>query len=109
MNLQDFTCSACDGVTFEDHVKMSFWEDERLVIVENVPARICRECGEQYYEQSVRLQIEKLRNDGFPADGADRIIETPVFVLPPIEEPEAAEGDDEQSEWHDPAKQAGMY
>ena len=109
MEFDDFKCSECGGMTFEDHVRMSLWEKERLVIVENVPARICRDCGEHYYEQFVRLQIEKLRSDGFPVGDADRIIETPVFKLPAVEEREVREGEAEQGEWHDPAKQAGMY
>jgi len=96
-------------MTHEERVKMSLWEGERLVIVENVPARICRDCGEHYYEQSVRLQIEKLRSDGFPVASAARIVETLVFTLPPLPDQEMPHGEAELTEWHDPAKQAGMY
>jgi hypothetical protein len=63
-------------------VLLSVWEAERLVLIENVPVRICSQCHEQYYNQETRLEIEKLRSRGFPLEEAVRIVETPVFSLP---------------------------
>ena len=109
MESEEFKCPDCGGMTCEDTVTMSLWDEERPIIIENVPARVCRECSEQFYDQDTRLQIEKLRSDGFPKESADRIVETPVFVLPDRVSPESAAIKDEQSEWHDPAKMIGMY
>lgn len=82
MSGEGFACPECEGSTDEDHVLLSLWEAERLVLVENVPVRICPQCQEQYYDQETRLEIEKLRNRGFPLEEATRVVETPVFSLP---------------------------
>ena len=41
--------------------------DERLVVIQNAPALICRQCGEAYFENEVALalyeQAEKLLNE----------------------------------------------
>jgi YgiT-type zinc finger domain-containing protein len=109
MDWEEFRCPECGGMTYEDKVKMSLWEDERLVIIENVPVQICKECKEHYYEQAVRLHIEMFRSKGFPIEEATRIVETPVFSLPEIEKPEETDEDGDLSEWQDPAKLIGMY
>ena len=109
MDWEEFRCPECGGMTHEDKVKMSLWEGERLVIIENVPAQICKECKEHYYEQAVRLHVEVLRSKAFPVEEAARTVETPVFSMPEIEKPEATDEDGTPSELKDPAKLIGMY
>jgi YgiT-type zinc finger domain-containing protein len=83
MSDESFVCPECESATEQDDVNVSLWEAERLVLIENVPVRICPQCQEQYYDQETRLEIEKLRSRGFPREEAARVVETPVFSLPP--------------------------
>jgi YgiT-type zinc finger domain-containing protein len=81
VSAEAFACPECGETTEEDEVLLSLWEAERLVLIENVPVRICPQCHEQYYGQETRLEIEKLRSRGFPQEEATRVVETPVFSL----------------------------
>ncbi|MBF0397353.1 MAG: YgiT-type zinc finger protein [Desulfobacterales bacterium] len=42
-------CEFCDGETKNKKVKRQHWIKDRLYIVENVPAEVCKECGERYF------------------------------------------------------------
>jgi len=49
---------------------------DRLYVVENVPARVCRETGEEYFSPDTVEHIQELvKNRKCP----DRVLETPVF------------------------------
>jgi len=48
----------------------------RVCVIEHVPARVCRETGEQYFApETVERIHELIKGDRQP----DRVIETPVF------------------------------
>jgi len=55
------TCYFCRrGVLERRRVTVDFrWGDE-LTVIENVPATVCNECGEQYYAAKVVRQMERL-------------------------------------------------
>jgi len=77
-------CGLCNGKTYEDTVKMSMWEGERLVVVEEVPAKVCEKCAEQFYDDLTVHRLEALRGRRFPVAEASRLIEVAVFRLPEI-------------------------
>ena len=53
------TCYFCSrGILEEKRVTVDFRWGEKLVIIENVPARVCNECGERYYAARVVRQME---------------------------------------------------
>jgi len=108
MQAGDDVCGYCGGDTYEDEVRMALWEGDKVFIIEDIPARVCEKCYEQFYEEAVRLSIEKLRMDGFPREEAKRVIEVPVFSLPVLEPPED-EDEEEDETYIDPAKAAGLY
>ena len=86
-------CDLCKSDTYEDTVKMSLWEGDRLVVVEDVPARVCERCAEQFYDNLTVHRLEALRGRRFPVAEAKKIIEVAVFSLPEIcmaSSPEAA-------------------
>ncbi len=63
------TCYFCKtGSTEPGYTSFVADRDDRLVAIRNVPALICRQCGEAYFENDVACalyeQIEKLRNKG---------------------------------------------
>jgi YgiT-type zinc finger domain-containing protein len=108
MEQENGTCEFCDGNTYEDDVKMCLWEGEEVFIIEDIPARICDKCYEQFYDDVTRLRIETLRREGFPRQGAKRVMEVAVFSLPAIEMAEGADEEEEDETYIDPATSAGM-
>jgi YgiT-type zinc finger domain-containing protein len=104
----DNGCEYCDGNTYEAEVKMCLWEDEEVFIIEDIPARICEKCYEQFYDDVTRLGIETLKRDGFPRLEAKRVMEVAVFSLPAIEMAEEGIEEGEEEELEDPAISAGL-
>ena len=84
MSESSMKCDLCQSDTYEDTVKMSLWEGERLVLVEDVPARVCERCAEQFYDNLTVHRLEALRGRRFPVSEAKRIVEVAVFSLPEI-------------------------
>ena len=50
--------------------------DGKFFIVENVPARVCKETGEQYFAPETVEHIQAIIKR---RKGPDRVIETPVY------------------------------
>lgn len=76
------TCTRCGGNDVRAAtVRSAFWEGDRLVVVEDIPALVCTDCSEQFYDDTTAVLIDLLRGDGFPADAARSVMEVPVFSL----------------------------
>jgi YgiT-type zinc finger domain-containing protein len=74
-------CRCCGCQTYRDTVHSVLWADRGLVAIEDIPARVCRKCKEQYYDEETAWRIAKLREPGFPAEMAKRKLRVPVFSL----------------------------
>lgn len=74
-------CARCDARITPGTVRTAIWQGDRLAVVEDVPAFVCRVCGEQYYDDDVGDALRRLSEEGFPQDAADRTITVPVFSL----------------------------
>ena len=66
---EKMTCFACSSETLEKGSTSYVVErDNRLVVVRDAPALICRQCGEAYFDNDVALalyeQAEKLLDEG---------------------------------------------
>lgn len=73
-------CTACEGTELRrQSTRTAFWDDDRLVVVEGVPALVCQRCGEQFYDDATAIGLDLLRGSGFPADRARGVIAVPVF------------------------------
>lgn len=53
-------CFYCKGETMETITKFIVDLGRCVVIVKNVPARVCRQCGETSYSNEVAQQLEKI-------------------------------------------------
>jgi YgiT-type zinc finger domain-containing protein len=62
-------------------VRSAFWRDDQPAIVEDIPAYVCSNCLEQYYDDDVSEALRRLAEEGFPAEAARRQIVVPVFSL----------------------------
>lgn len=73
-------CTNCSGTSLApEKVKAAFWEGERLVVVDGIPALVCQTCGERYYADETAMKLDFLRGTGFPPDGATHSVTVPVF------------------------------
>ncbi len=54
------TCFYCKGQTVETTTKFIVDLGSCVVIVKNVPARVCQQCGETSYSNEVAQQLEKI-------------------------------------------------
>ena len=53
-------CYFCKGKVVEQKVKVDFRWGARLKIIENVPAGVCQQCGEKYFQSDVYKTMDKL-------------------------------------------------
>jgi len=79
-------CKYCESETVEDLVKSAFWVDGGLLAVENVPARVCQRCRQQYYDEETTEKITAFDKHRFVSGTARRDVWVPVFSLDDIEE-----------------------
>lgn len=75
-------CPVCEsantGVAF---VRSAFWHNDRLVVIDDVPALVCRACGEQFYDDGTVRVIDRMRANGFPPEDAVGELTVPVFTF----------------------------
>lgn len=62
-------------------VRTAIWQDDRVAVVEDIPAFVCGQCMEQFYDEDVSDALRQLTEEGLPADAADREISVSVFSL----------------------------
>jgi YgiT-type zinc finger domain-containing protein len=74
-------CPRCGGAVQKAIVRTAFWRDNRPAIVEDIPAFVCSNCLEQYYDDDVSDALRQLAEEGFPPDAARTEILVPVFSL----------------------------
>lgn len=74
------TCANCGSTNVGIRpVRSAFWQDDRLVVVEDIPALVCGACAEQFYDDATVVGIDLLRGGGFPAEEARTELRVPVF------------------------------
>lgn len=72
-------CYLCGGNTEHRLVTAENWWDDKLTLVENVPAWVCEDCGEAYFGAEVCKQLDRLRKA--PPE-ACKTMEVPVYAFP---------------------------
>lgn len=75
-------CGHCGGTDLRSQtIRSAFWDNDRLVVIEDIPAVVCMNCHEQYYDDTTVVLLDLLRGDGFTPEKALREITVPVFSL----------------------------
>jgi len=72
------TCNFCKGETEEELIRYVQEYKGVVVIVENVPADVCQQCGEQFIRPEIADKIQRLVWD---APKPKRTAEVPVYDL----------------------------
>ncbi|MDX2134508.1 MAG: type II toxin-antitoxin system MqsA family antitoxin [Saprospiraceae bacterium] len=62
MNQIPSNCPLCKGKIHKSTTIFSVELNTGVVIVRNVPAWVCTQCGEEWIEDSVAEQLEKITN-----------------------------------------------
>ena len=70
------TCSYCQGELEERLVQHEYRWEGKLFVFEDVPARVCRQCGEKYFEAKVVKAMEKAVLNRLEPK---RVLQVPVF------------------------------
>ena len=74
-------CKYCKSETVEDVIKSVFWLDGEPIVLENIPARVCQRCGQQFYDVETAERITALKKSRCGAAMVSKSILVPVFSL----------------------------
>ncbi len=69
-------CDLCSSPVTEEKVTYSLELPKRWILVEKVPARVCRQCGEKLFDLET---VVKLQTIAWGQKKPDRVQETAVF------------------------------
>ena len=75
------SCPRCHETLAPKTVRTTIWREDRVAIVEDIPAHVCGSCMEQFYDDDVSDALRGLVEEGFPAEAAQREMLVPVFSL----------------------------
>ena len=56
-------CTYCGGEVAEKKIDYDYRREKHLMIVNNVPAGVCRQCGEKYFRPEVLKQMDSFYHD----------------------------------------------
>mgnify|MGYP001035183242 CR=1 FL=1 len=70
-------CSFCGGPVVEEWVTVIRTLEQQPVILEDVPAGVCRQCGERYFRGAVVEAMERLLSQPTPSN--TRRVSVPVL------------------------------
>jgi YgiT-type zinc finger domain-containing protein len=59
---REMKCFICKGDLEEKKVNYVVDLEETIIIVKGVPAKVCNQCGEQYFDDETAENIEKIVN-----------------------------------------------
>ncbi len=55
-------CFMCKGELEEKRVNYIVDLKETIIIIKSVPAKVCKQCGEQYFDDEIAENIERIVN-----------------------------------------------
>jgi len=58
-------CTYCGGEVAEKKIEYDYRRAQRLMVVSNVTAGVCRQCGEKYFKPDVLKRMDEIYHDIF--------------------------------------------
>ena len=58
-------CSYCGGAVVEKKIDYDYRREGHLLVVSNVPAGVCRQCGEKYFRPEILKKMDEIYHDIF--------------------------------------------
>lgn len=74
-------CPRCGEMMRPATVKTAVWLDDRVFVVEDIPAQVCDPCMEQFYDEDTTDALRRLTEDRFSSIEPKREILVPIFSL----------------------------
>jgi len=71
-------CEICNTPMQEKYIKQDFWIRGELIVVEDVPAGVCPQCGEKVVKANIGQRITRL------LENSKRIAKAPRITVPTI-------------------------
>ncbi len=56
-------CPLCDGGMHDGTTAAPFFINDRVIVIKDVPAEVCGDCGEAYMKSSVVDRVEDLNSE----------------------------------------------
>ena len=82
MKKPEFDCHFCGGKVLAQQTDVMRQWKGRYILIENVPAYVCTQCGEQYYDGIVAEAMDQIMQASETKLGAKREICIPVVDMP---------------------------
>ena len=87
-------CPRCGQPMRAAIAKTAIWREERLFVVEDIPAQVCDACKEQFYDEETAEALRRLTEEGFASLEPQREILVPIFSIEAkIRRPRSSEDD----------------
>ncbi len=61
-------CCFCKGPVNNDRVQVIRQWSGQVIVIENVPAQVCEQCGERYYSAAVCRELDRLMDTAGDSD-----------------------------------------
>ncbi len=74
-------CPHCGKPMRPGLVKTAMWYEDKLYVIEDVPAQVCDKCVEQFYDEETTDALRRLTEEGFPFAEAKGEILVPLYTL----------------------------
>lgn len=75
-------CSFCGGPVEEKRIEYDYRRKGHLLVITNVPAGVCRQCGEKYFDPAVLKRMDKTYHDIFDRQRRpERLLEVPAVTF----------------------------
>jgi len=75
-------CTYCDGEVIEKKIDYDYRRSNQLMVVSNVPAGVCRQCGEKYFKPEVLKKMDEVYHDIFDRNQKpERTLTVPAVSL----------------------------
>jgi len=72
-------CTFCDGEVEERHINYDYRRRDHLLVLQNVPAGVCRQCGEKYFTPEVLKRMDQSFHNIFErAQQPDQVLDVPA-------------------------------
>ena len=69
-------CDICGGLMNEEETTYTLQIEDKFVVIENVPAKVCHQCGEKLFSPEV---VEHLQMTIWNDEKPEKTIKTPIF------------------------------
>lgn len=85
---QHAVCDLCGGTLVDDTTSLHLWHDTQLVIISDVPATTCRQCGQSHVDSAIADRIEQFLQRCGQCEPR-RYLQVPEFSASQILQPES--------------------